>query len=218
MTQPPNLDSSCLVDCMVGQALDGMCVGLVITNAAGRVNWLNRSAQRILGLEADKTKGELLSHVLRDPNMAEFWHQATAAEEVVMGEVSLHWPKTRELKANAALCQDHDGHTIARALLFCDVTAERAVQVSLSREATERLMQVADQWQNGDEEPHAGLTAQELRILRLVGAGLGNEEIGKEIHVAPSTVRTHLKHLYAKLGLPSRSEAISYAIRHGLVT
>ncbi len=216
MPHHQNLDSSCLVHCVVGQALDGMCVGLVITNAAGRVQWLNRSAQRILGLDVEETTGQLLSHALRDPNMAEFWHQA-ATDEVVMGEVSLHWPVQRELKANAAPCQDGDGQTIARALLFCDVTAERAVQVSLSREATERLMQMADQWQNGEEEPHAGLTAQELRILRLVGAGLGNEEIAKEIHIAPSTVRTHLKHLYAKLGLPSRSEAISYAIRHGLV-
>lgn len=194
-----------------------MCVGIIVTNAAGRITWMNRSAERMLGLDRVTTAGQLLQQVLRDPNLTEFWHRACREPHAMLGEVALHWPQQRDLKVNASNCVDHCGQSIGRALLFCDITTERSAQIQLSREATERLLQVAEALHPGAEAPpHAGLTASELRILRLVGKGLGNEEIGRELHLAPSTVRTHLKHLYAKLDLPSRAEAISYAIRHGL--
>jgi len=218
MSRIARLDASCLQTCLVGQALDGMCVGMIVTNAAGRVAWMNRSSQRILGIDKKEAHGQLLGAALRDPHMAEFWHRVSTEEDTTMGEVSLHWPKPCELKVNSSRCLAPSGECIGRVLLFCDVTNERAVQIELSQEATQRLLDMAENWQNGtDGKPHAGLTPQELRILRLVGTGLGNEEIAREIHVAPSTVRTHLKHVYAKLELASRSEAISYAIRHGLV-
>jgi DNA-binding CsgD family transcriptional regulator len=211
------LDKKCLEACLVGRALDGMCVGMILTNAAGRIAWLNRSAERILGLDRALAQGELLQHLLRDPSLAEFWHRANATADVLMGEVALHWPKQCDLKVNASNCKDTDGQSIGRALLFCDITTERAAQIQLSREATERLLEVAAALRpDAVDSPHAGLTPQELRTLRLVGRGFGNEEIARELRVATSTVRTHLKHVYAKLGLPSRSEAISYAIRHGL--
>lgn len=218
MTQPVQFESSCLQDCLVGNALDGMRVGMIVTNSAGRISWMNRSAQRILGIDKLETHGHQLRSVLRDPQMAEFWHKVSGSDETTLGEVSLHWPKACELKVNASRCLDGAGDCIGRVLLFCDVTSERTLQIELSKETSERLLEMADQWKGMAEgEPHAGLTAQELRILRLVGSGLGNDEIGRAVHVASSTVRTHLKHAYAKLGLTSRSEAISYAIRSGLV-
>ena len=108
------------------------------------------------------------------------------------------------------------GELIGRALLFCDVTAERTIQVELSKEATERLMSIADA-HVAEPEPHGGLTAQELRVLRLVGEGLGNNEIARKMFIAPSTVRSHLKQIYRKTGLQSRSEAVRYALRSGLI-
>lgn len=208
------LDSHCIVDCIVGQALDGMCVGLVLMNPAGRVTWMNQAAQRILGLE-DGGRGQLLSQLLRDPQFADFWHQASQAEEGVMGEVTTHYPRSAELKVNASHCLGASGDCIGRALLFCDVTHEKIVQVQLSQEATKRLLQLTET-QDDEAQPTEGLTPQELKILRLVAGGLGNQEIADTLHVAPSTVRSHLKHVYAKLGLDSRAEAIRYAFRHGL--
>ncbi len=194
-----------------------MCVGMIVTNAAGRVAWMNRSAQRILGIDKKEAHGELLGKALRDPQMAEFWHKVHSNDETAMGEVSLHWPKACELKVNSSRCLDAAGECIGRVLLFCDVTSERTLSIELSQEAGQRLLEMADHWQVAPEgEPHEGLTAQELRVLKLVGRGFGNEEIAGALHVAASTVRTHLKHVYAKVGLGSRSEAISYAIRSGL--
>ena len=218
MAEPTGLDASCLQHCLVGNALDGMCVGMIVTHASGRVAWMNRSAQSILGIDRQESHGLQLSAVLRDPQMAEFWHQAVEGDETALGEVSLHWPKTCELKVNASRCLDADDECIGRVLIFCDVTRERTLQIELSQEASQRLLEMAEHWQGATEgKPHAGLTAQELRVLRLVGKGFGNEEIARAMHVAPSTVRTHLKHVYAKVGLTSRSEAISYAIRCGLL-
>ena len=46
---------------------------------------------------------------------------------------------------------------------------------------------------------------------------MSNDDIAEKVHVAPSTVRSHLKSLYRKLGLNSRTEAVSYAVRNHLV-
>jgi ATP/maltotriose-dependent transcriptional regulator MalT len=55
--------------------------------------------------------------------------------------------------------------------------------------------------------PRAPLTAQEQRVLRLLSAGLSNQEIAQTLVVSLNTVKTHLKHLYHKLKVRSRSQA-----------
>lgn len=211
-------DTAALPDfAFVADALDGMCVGLVLTSAAGKVTWSNRAAQGILAFTSDEATGRPLTQLLRDPQMAEFWRAALGSECVVMGNVALHWPIVRQIKANVSRCLDPQGQLVGHALLFCDVTQEHNLQLQLSAAATQRLLDLADQ-HVGDScpIPYGGLTAQELRVLRLVGRGLGNKEIAREVHLAETTVRTHLKHVYGKLGLRSRNEAIAYALRHGL--
>ena len=200
---------------MLGAALDGLRVGLVTMNAAGRVWWMNRIAQSTLGLDRDETRDQMLAKVMRDPQLAAFWARAMETEQTVISEVRLHWPRAAELKCNATTSLDPSGDLIGRALLFCDVTADRAVQIELSREATQRMLDITATW-NESAEAQEALTAQEVRILGLLGHGLANQQIADELHISLSTVRTHLKHIYGKLSLKSRSEAISYALRNGL--
>lgn len=61
-------------------------------------------------------------------------------------------------------------------------------------------------------------TDRERDVLDLLVAGRSNREIANELHVSESTVKNHLHALYAKLGVESRSQAISEAIRRGLAT
>ena len=204
-----------LRESFMGRALDGLCVGFVSMGPNGRILWMNRAAQRLLGLDVGDVEGRQLASVLRDPQMAAFWQEALATELTTNSQISLHWPTPTDLKANATVAYDVDGQLLGRALMFCDVTAERQVQLQMSQEATERLLGMADNW-NESAEARAGLTAQELKILRLVGQGFSNPQIATKLHVAVSTVRSHLKHVYGKLGLSTRSEAISYALRNGL--
>ncbi|TMD11623.1 MAG: response regulator transcription factor, partial [Chloroflexi bacterium] len=61
------------------------------------------------------------------------------------------------------------------------------------------------------------LTRRELEVLKLIALGLTNREIADRIRVSPRTVDAHLRSIYAKLEVRSRSAATRYAVDHGLV-
>ena len=61
------------------------------------------------------------------------------------------------------------------------------------------------------------LTASEIRVLTLVGKGLSNDEIGRELFIADTTVRTHIRHILDKLELKGRIQAVVLAYDTGLV-
>jgi DNA-binding NarL/FixJ family response regulator len=60
------------------------------------------------------------------------------------------------------------------------------------------------------------LTPAELRVLRLLASGLDNAAIAEKLVVTRRTVQNHVSNLYGKLGVTSRTEAMLYAIQHGL--
>jgi DNA-binding NarL/FixJ family response regulator len=64
---------------------------------------------------------------------------------------------------------------------------------------------------------HVQLTPRELSTLRLMADGKANKEIARELGISDRTVKTHLGHLFDKLGVASRTEAIKVANRRGLV-
>jgi LuxR family maltose regulon positive regulatory protein len=61
------------------------------------------------------------------------------------------------------------------------------------------------------------LTARELEVLRLLATSLTSTEIAETLYVAPSTVRSHIKSLYGKLGANRRMEAVEKARDLGLI-
>lgn len=208
-------DTNCLDDCLLTQALSGLCVGLVLTDATGKVVWLNSAAASVLGSEIPACCGQPLTHLIHDLQLVTFWHEAAEHDGNHLADVAVQYPERLVLKVNATRYVDSEGKVLGRALLFCDVTSERRVQVELSEAVAKRLLDLT----SGHMPPRAvaHLTQQELRILRMVGRGLGNEEIASQVGITASTVRSHLKNLYKKLGLNSRAEAVSYAVRNHLV-
>ena len=68
-----------------------------------------------------------------------------------------------------------------------------------------------------DRMTQVQLTMRELTVLRLLADGKSNKEIGAELSIAEGTVKVHLTHLFEKLGVTSRTEAIACATRRGLV-
>ena len=61
------------------------------------------------------------------------------------------------------------------------------------------------------------ITRRELAVLRLLAAGNSNREIGDALGISDGTVKIHVTHLFAKLDVTSRTEAIATALRRGLV-
>ncbi len=62
----------------------------------------------------------------------------------------------------------------------------------------------------------ASLTPSELEVVRLVGQHLANPEIASRLFVSRATVKTHLVHIFNKLGIDSRSELAAEAVRRGM--
>jgi DNA-binding NarL/FixJ family response regulator len=62
------------------------------------------------------------------------------------------------------------------------------------------------------------LSAREIEVLQLVARGASNKDIGKRLHISTATVKTHLIHIYNKLGVADRTSAVTTALEKGIIT
>ncbi|MDX1414934.1 MAG: response regulator transcription factor [Candidatus Promineifilaceae bacterium] len=62
------------------------------------------------------------------------------------------------------------------------------------------------------------LSAREIEVLQLLAGGASNKEIGKSLHISTATVKTHLIHIYDKLGVDNRTAAVTVALEKGIFT
>lgn len=68
-----------------------------------------------------------------------------------------------------------------------------------------------------EEPPYPALTPREVEILQIIAKGLSNAEAAAVLKISRATIRTHLEHIYAKLSVSNRVEAITEGIRQGLI-
>lgn len=61
------------------------------------------------------------------------------------------------------------------------------------------------------------LTVREQEVLELLASGKTGDEIADTLHIAPLTVRTHIRNLMAKMGVHSRLEAVTFGIKNGII-
>jgi len=68
------------------------------------------------------------------------------------------------------------------------------------------------------EQHHEVLSDRESHVLRLAASGLSNNAIAQELHLSVSTIQSHLRSIFNKLGVGSRTEAMIEAMKKGLLT
>ncbi|MBO1336340.1 helix-turn-helix transcriptional regulator [Streptomyces sp. VRA16 Mangrove soil] len=125
-----------------------------------------------------------------------------------------------------ARCQSR----LAQALLTADRREEAAVQARAARDTAVRLGAVplrdaVDALVRrgrlfdtaAADGPIAALTARESDVLRLLGRGRTNRQIGEELFISGKTASVHVSNILAKLGAASRTEAVGIAYREGLI-
>ncbi len=81
------------------------------------------------------------------------------------------------------------------------------------------LQSILAQTPHDDRSPldQVDLTQQELRVLKLIALGFNNDAIAETLVVSRNTVKTHVRHIFEKLGVSDRTQAAVWAVRHGLV-
>jgi two-component system, NarL family, response regulator LiaR len=103
--------------------------------------------------------------------------------------------------------------TVSASELVSAIRGAMAGQSKLSSEATQVLIQ---EMRNPSARDY-DLTAREKEILKLMVDGLPNTEIANNLGVSPSTAKFHVSNILSKLGVTSRTEAVSMALKQKLV-
>jgi len=88
-------------------------------------------------------------------------------------------------------------------------TGGSVIQPRLARSLLRRLQP--------EEGPRRTLTPRETEILSLIAKGCSNRIAAERLGLSRATVRTHLEHIYAKLEVSNRTEAVTEALRRGLI-
>jgi len=66
-------------------------------------------------------------------------------------------------------------------------------------------------------ESGTGLSPREMEVLAAVARGRNNKQIARALHLSEGTVKTHLLHIYAKLGVDDRTAAVTTAVERGII-
>ncbi len=91
---------------------------------------------------------------------------------------------------------------------------ESTLHPAIARKVVNRFSQLAQEDENA---PLEELTGREVEVLQLAGKGITNRQIADQLSISHRTVQAHLSHIFDKLGVGSRTEAVVYALRQGLL-
>lgn len=146
-------------------------------------------------------------------------------EGTLLGEVVRRWPTLKVLVLSAY----SDDWSVSRAVeagchgyllkdqhladLFEGIAAVHEGEAAFAPSVLNRVLRLV----RTDRSNATSLTAREIEVLRRLADGLTTEQIAAELFVSSNTVRNHVNNIIRKLNVHSRLEAVSHAIRSGLI-
>lgn len=118
--------------------------------------------------------------------------------------------------ASGFLIKDASAEEVVRAVRVI-AAGEALLAPSVTRRLLDRYARFLPAATGAVPDRLAGLTNRELAVLQLACRGLTNAEIANSLHVAPSSVKTHIGHLLGKLHLTDRVQLVVFAYDNGLI-
>ncbi|MHB8659881.1 MAG: response regulator [Solirubrobacteraceae bacterium] len=196
---------------LVASASDGEQACALAAEHQPDVVLMDLRMPRVDGIEATRRLRE------RSPDVRVIALTTYADDESVLGAL--------RAGARGYLTKDAGAEEIRAAILSVaagEATLDPAVQhhvvAALAHEG--RPCERADGAQKNDSTPDPelpdGLTPREAEVLALIADGLSNTEIAARLIVSPTTVKSHINHLFAKAALRNRAQAVRYAYSHRL--
>ena len=123
--------------------------------------------------------------------------------------------------ARGYLTKDASSEDIRRAILTV-AAGEAALDPSVQHHVVDALSgkreQPVDPGATEGSSLPDDLTPREVEVLALIAEGLTNAEIAERLFVSPTTVKSHINHLFTKASLRDRTQAVNYAYRTGIAT
>jgi DNA-binding NarL/FixJ family response regulator len=96
---------------------------------------------------------------------------------------------------------------------FAEVAAQRNRRAAAGGGSGGEVIPLNGPLRQLDQEP----TTREIQVLQLISDGLVNREIGQRLFLSEETVKSHVRHLLAKLQARSRAHAVAVGLRRGLI-
>ena len=184
----------------------------ISTDGAGRIVAWNHAAEELLGHRASAVQGKLLHEVLK-------------SRDVFGNRISCECGVRETLRRGEEVRRHVIAVTLATGESVRVVLSVRPPEPTSSRTHVYEIRPDARR-QQGDRRttdrsparPSDGiLTPAELRVLKLLAAGKRAQEVASSLNVSVTTVRNHIQHIFRKLRVHTQVEAISLALRGGLV-
>jgi len=116
-----------------------------------------------------------------------------------------------EAGARAYLLKDAPREDLFKAIRSV-YRGESLIQPVVASKLLDRFSQLSRRTPSGEE-----LSERELEVLCLMAKGAANKEISAELNIAQSTVKTHITNIFQKLGVNDRTEAVTQALKKGLI-
>lgn len=215
------------------ELLSNTADGVFAVDREQRVVLWNKAAEALLGFTAQEILGKFCYEVMagRDRSGCLVCQRECSTMTMALGQQGI---PTREVWVRSK-----DGHDVWLSLttivvpskwrdlsvlihLFRDVSRQKEIEhvmeEFLSHVAKLSLPQGIDLPKNAVSSPHTlDLTRREREILRLLGTGTSTTALAETLCISPFTVRNHIHSILAKLGVHNRLEAVTVALRNGLI-
>ena len=168
---------------------------IVLLDESRKFVEINKPALELLGRSRGEVVGTSIVELIKPEQRAE---SAAGWEELL---------RTGEYEASRGFVRP-DGTEIALAF------AARIAVVGSRRLAVYVILPQANSWTipPGPKSKEKGLTAREREIVTLIAMGRETSEIGKELHISPETVRTHVRNAMGKLNVHTRAELVAVVL------